>query len=207
MMHPNRESEEARREREAARLNRDPITGAPGSHPAGTAVGATAGGLVGAGVGALAGGPVGAAIGVAAGAVAGGLAGKGIAERTDPTEEDAYWRRMSVDRPYYDSARSYDDYAPAYRYGGKSWFDRRDSGRSFEEFEADLRSGWERFKRSSRLTWEEAKDAVRDGWDRVSQQFGTSRADDDSTRTSRERAAQQWYDQDPSCCGQEPKSR
>lgn len=201
MMQPNRESDEARRRREADRLNRDPISGAPGSHPTGTGVGAAAGGLAGAGVGALAGGPVGAAIGGAAGAVAGGLAGKGIAEQVDPTGEDAHWRRTYADRPYYNRARTYDDYSPAYRYGGKSWFDRREKSRTFEDAEPELRSGWERFKLSSRLTWEEAKEAVRDGWERVSGQFGRSRAEEDATWTSREHAARKWYDQDSSCCG------
>ena len=38
--------------------NRDPITGAPGSHPVGTAAGATSGGVAGAVVGTAVGGPV-----------------------------------------------------------------------------------------------------------------------------------------------------
>lgn len=69
--------------------NRDPITGAPGAHPVGTAVGATAGGVAaGAAVGTVA-GPVGTVIGAAVGAIAGGLAGKGVAEEVDPTTPGA----------------------------------------------------------------------------------------------------------------------
>ena len=72
--------------------NRDPITGAPGAHPVGTGIGAIAGGAaVGAAIGTVA-GPLGTGIGMAAGAIAGGLAGNGIAEKIDPTAEDAYWR-------------------------------------------------------------------------------------------------------------------
>src|SRR5881394_2799348 len=72
--------------------NRDPLTGAPGSHPVGTAAGAVAGGVAaGAAAGTVA-GPVGTVVGAAVGAVVGGLAGKGIAEKIDPTREDAYWR-------------------------------------------------------------------------------------------------------------------
>src|SRR5438045_3041599 len=71
--------------------NRDPITGAPGAHPVGTGVGATGGALAGAAAGAVA-GPIGAAVGLVAGAVVGGLAGKGVAEKIDPTVEDAYWK-------------------------------------------------------------------------------------------------------------------
>src|SRR5206468_7106097 len=56
--------------------NRDPLTGAPGAHPIGTAAGAVAGGVAtGAAVGSVA-GPVGTAVGAAVGAVVGGLAGK-----------------------------------------------------------------------------------------------------------------------------------
>ena len=80
--------------------NRDPLTGAPGAHPVGTAAGAVAGGIAaGAAVGTVA-GPVGTAIGAAVGAVVGGLAGKGIAEQIDPTAEDAYWRDNYSSRPY-----------------------------------------------------------------------------------------------------------
>lgn len=65
--------------------NLDPITGEPGAHPVGTGVGAVAGGMAaGAAVGTVA-GPVGTAVGAAAGAVVGGLAGKGVAEKIDPT--------------------------------------------------------------------------------------------------------------------------
>ena len=66
-------------------MNRDPITGAPGAHPAGTAAGAAAGGLAGAAVGTMVAGPVGTVVGAAIGAISGGLAGKGIAEEVNPT--------------------------------------------------------------------------------------------------------------------------
>src|SRR5688572_33196316 len=98
-------------------LNRDPITGTPGSHPVGTGVGAVVGGAIaGAAVGTVA-GPVGTAVGAAVGAVVGGLAGKGIAEQIDPTVEEAYWRNEYVNRPYVTQGSTFDDYGPAYRYG------------------------------------------------------------------------------------------
>src|SRR6188508_1869721 len=73
-------------------MNRDPITGEPGSHPVGTGVGAAGGGAAGAAIGSV-GGPVGTAVGAVIGAVAGGLAGKGVAEAIDPTAENAYWEK------------------------------------------------------------------------------------------------------------------
>src|SRR5205807_7233818 len=68
--------------------NRDPITGAPGSHPIGTGVGAAAAGTAAAAAGFAIGAtisgpaaPIGGAIGAVVGAIAGGLAGQGVAER------------------------------------------------------------------------------------------------------------------------------
>jgi hypothetical protein len=145
--------------------NRDPITGAPGSHPAGTAAGAAAGGVAGAAVGSAA-GPVGTAVGAAVGAVAGGLAGHAAGEAINPTVEDAYWRETYVREPYYSRDFSYDDYAPAYRTGYEAAGRYRGQKR-FEDVEHELRSQYAAVKGTSRLTWERAKLAVRAAWDRI----------------------------------------
>lgn len=146
-------------------MNRDPITGAPGSHPLGTGVGATTGAVTGGAIGAMF-GPIGMLVGGAVGAIGGAAAGHAVAERVDPTGEAEYWRTNYTTRPYYRTDYDYDtDYAPAYtygsearaRYGSREW----DTG-----VEAELREGWEKVKAKSRLTWEQAKDAVRDAWDR-----------------------------------------
>src|SRR5690349_24504231 len=81
--------------------NPDPITGAPGSHPVGTGVGAAGGGAAatwaGAAIGGAAGGPIGAVVGgvvgAVAGAVGGGAVGKSVAENIDPTVEGDYWSK------------------------------------------------------------------------------------------------------------------
>ena len=148
--------------------NPDPITGAPGSHPVGTGIGAAAAGAAGAAIG-MAAGPVGSAIGAVVGAVAGGLAGKGVAEAIDPTTEDSYWRDNYATRPYYDAGYTYDDYGPAYRYG---WESRgRYGGRRFDETETEMERDWDRFKGKSRLNWERAKHATRDAWHRVEEKL------------------------------------
>jgi len=146
--------------------NRDPLTGAPGSHPVGTGVGAVAGGVAaGAAAGSVA-GPVGTVVGAAVGAVAGGLAGKAIAEQVDPSAEDDYWRNNYASRPYVDSGSSYDDYGPAYSYGVNSYTS--NPGRSFDDVEPTLSRDWDRARGSSSLGWERAKHATRDAWNRVS---------------------------------------
>ena len=145
--------------------NPDPITGAPGAHPVGTGLGAAAGGAAaGAAIGSVA-GPVGTAVGVAAGAVIGGLAGKGIAEKIDPTVEDVYWRENYRNREYVDRNLDYETYAPAYRTGYEGYG--RYAGRPYSEVEPELQREYERQHGSSGLAWEKAKHATRDAWHRV----------------------------------------
>ena len=146
--------------------NRDPITGAAGSHPVGTGVGAVAGGVA---AGAIAGsvaGPVGTAVGAAAGAIAGGLAGKGVAEAIDPTVEEAYWRENFESRSYVKKGDTFEDYEPAYRFGWDNYS--HSDGRTFDEVESDLERGWDRAKGNSSLTWDRARHATRDSWQRTS---------------------------------------
>jgi hypothetical protein len=147
-------------------LNRDPITGEPGSHPVGTGIGAAGGGTAGAAIGA-AGGPVGAVVGAAVGAVVGGLAGKGVAEKIDPTAENAYWEKNFRNEPYYESGHEFTDYEPAYRTGYSSYAKYGGSGRRFEDVESDLARDYEAGKGRSRLGWEKAKHATRAAWHRV----------------------------------------
>ena len=151
---------------EGADPNRDPISGKPGSHPVGTGVGAAAGGMAaGAAAGSVA-GPVGTAAGAAVGAVVGGLAGKAIAERVDPTVENAYWQENYRTQPYIRSEFTYDDYGPAYMYGVENY--PRYHGRSWDDVEPEMGRDWQRAKGKSRLAWEDARHATRDSFQRLS---------------------------------------
>lgn len=152
--------------------NRDPISGAPGSHPVGTGVGAAGGATAGALAGAVF-GPIGMLVGGSVGAVAGGLAGKGVAERIDPTAENEYWRANASTRPYYNRDYDYEnDYSPAYAWGAnaRTQFGNRDWDDSLE---GDLREGWGKNRGESRLDWDHAKPAVRDSWDRSDRTYRT----------------------------------
>jgi hypothetical protein len=111
-------------------------------------------------------GPVGTIAGAVAGAIAGGLAGKAVAEKIDPTVEEAYWRDSYTKRPYYSKEYTFDDYGPAYSYGYDAY--NRYPGKRFEDVEADLSRDWQRAKGKSRLAWENAKDATRDSFQRMS---------------------------------------
>jgi hypothetical protein len=145
-------------------MNRDPITGEPGSHPVGTGVGSAGGAAAGAAIGAMA-GPIGAVVGGAIGAVAGGAAGHAAGEAVDPTAETAYWKANHSSRPYVDKGASWNDYEPAYRYGVQSR--QTHAGRKFDDVENELSSGWQSAKGKSQLEWDRAKLAARDSWDRV----------------------------------------
>lgn len=151
-------------------MNLDPITDAPGAHPVGTGVGAALGGAAaGAAAGAL-GGPVGAVAGAVVGAIAGGLGGKAVAESINPTAEEAYWRDNYSREPYYETGRTFDDYAPAYRLGlqGRTGYEG-----SFDDVENRLASDWDSKRESSILTWPQARAASRAAWDRVASQTGS----------------------------------
>jgi hypothetical protein len=172
--------------------NLDPITGATGSHPVGTGLGAVGGMTAGLVMGSVA-GPIGTAVGGAVGTVVGGLAGKGLGEMVNPTAEEEvlfgelidqqtptpmsptptsldtradelYWQRAFITEPYYDSNLNYDDYAPAYRAG---IVDRLNHTRSWDDAEVNLQALWNRYKGTSRLSWDEAKQAMRAAWYRT----------------------------------------
>lgn len=128
-----------------------------GAAAGGVAGGATAGALVGGVTG-----PVGAAIGAVVGAAVGAIAGR----KVDPVVEDAYWRDNHSTRQYLKSGSSYDDYAPAYRYGVDAFS--RHPGRSFDDVEADLGRDWASSRGRSSLEWDHARHATRDAWQRVS---------------------------------------
>ena len=151
--------------------NPDPITKAPGSHPVGTGIGAVAGGAAaGAAVGTVA-GPAGTIAGAAVGAIVGGLAGKGIAEKINPTVEDAYWRENHRRQSYAGDSR-YDDYAPAYRVGYEGYGDYGMKGKSYDQVEGDLRKRYESGK--PRIGWGNASLASRAAWDRSHATYGKS---------------------------------
>lgn len=161
--------------------NPDAITGAPGSHPIGTGIGAAGAGAAGAAIGSVVPGvgtAVGGAVGAVVGAVAGGLAGKAVAEAVNPTEEDAYWRDNFSSRPYAaGSDYTYeDDFGPAYRHGytARTQY----PGKTYDQVESNLERDWDRAKGKSRLEWDKAKFAARDAWDRVERKFSRTRDDD-----------------------------
>ncbi len=158
--------------KESRDLNRDPITGAAGSHPVGVGVGGIAGGAA---AGALAGtffGPIGTLVGATVGVIAGAAAGKGVAERIDPTGETEYWREEYKSRPYVDGSRDFDrEYAAAYGYGLQAR--ENHAGRTWDDTEAELEREWEKSRGTSTLAWNEAREAVRDSWDRVDRTYTT----------------------------------
>ncbi len=148
-------------------LNADIITGEPGSHPIGTAVGGVGGAVAGAAIGSIA-GPLGTLIGGAIGAIAGGGAGHASAEAIDPTHEEAYWRAEYANADYYKEGHDFDrDMHPAYAVGYANRA-RYPQDARFEDHEADLQRSWEDVKGESDVPWDYARMASRDAWNRVS---------------------------------------
>jgi len=66
------------------------------------------------------------------------------------------------------SGGRYEDYAPAYGFGAEMAGDTRYRGRSWDQVETDLKSGWDtRYGGSGESTWERFKAAIRHGWERI----------------------------------------
>ena len=153
-------------DRKSDKMNKEAHPGAKGT--AGAVTGGVVGGVAGgATTGALAGGltgPAGAAIGAVVGAVVGAVAGRRA--KVDHTAEDSYWRDNYTSRPYVQTDRTYDDYAPAYRHGAQAYEKYPD--RHFDEVEPDLQRDWGTARGKSSLEWDHARHASRDAWTRLS---------------------------------------
>jgi hypothetical protein len=103
--------------------------------------------------------------GGAIGALAAGGVLQGPAASLDAADERVYWQDHYRNASYYDPAYDFDDYEPAFAFGGAAR--RRDSG-DWDSVEARLAGEWEQVKGKSRMAWEHAKSAVRAAWDRAS---------------------------------------
>jgi len=146
---------------EARAMNRDPITGDPGSHPIGTGVGTTGGAVAGAAIGSI-GGPGGTALGGFVGAIIGAAAGHAMGEAINPTAEESHWRDAYNREPYFNPDLDFNDYAPAFRAG--YMYRSAYPDRPWDVAEAEVRSIWEHNRGTSRLSWNEAREAVLAAW-------------------------------------------
>jgi hypothetical protein len=95
-------------------------------------------------------------------------------DRITPDMDTDDWYRSDWNDHYSSLGGSYDDYAPAYRYGTEMRTSARYRDRSWDEVESDLKSDWEA-RHPGASTWDKFKAAVRRGWDRI-----TPDIDDDS---------------------------
>lgn len=79
-------------------------------------------------------------------------------------EDDTYFR-SHWDSNYAGSGTSYDEYAPAYRYGASMAQSDQYRGRPWNDAETNLKSDWE--ARNPGSAWEKFKAAIRHGWERI----------------------------------------
>jgi len=92
---------------------------------------------------------------------------------------DDAWRK-DWDTNYSSLGGSYDDYAPAYRYGNEMRSSDQYKGRNWDDIESDLKTNWESRNTGGPSTWEKMKAAVRHGWDKITPDMDN---DDDYYRT------------------------
>ena len=83
---------------------------------------------------------------------------------TDDSDFRTHWQSS-----YAQSGGRYEDYAPAYMYGGTLGTDERYRGRQWDEIEPQVRSEWESIYAGR--PWENTKEAVRAGWEKVARKL------------------------------------
>ena len=129
---------------------------------AGEGVGGIGGTLAGAGIGSAA-GPIGTIIGGIAGAVGGWWAGEkaGRAIEDMGKDEDYYRERFSANRR---ENLTFDDARVGYGVGHVAGRNPDYSGRSFDDVDRDLRTGW----KHDRYDYETMRPYVREGFERSS---------------------------------------
>ena len=91
------------------------------------------------------------------------LASDNTAAEQELADDQLYRTHWSSNRA--NLGGSYDDDAPAYRYGATMAGDDQYAGRQWAEAEPDLQKGWERNHPQS--AWDKAKSAIRYGWDKL----------------------------------------
>ena len=136
-------------------------------HILGAGAAAVAGGATGAAVGAVVGGPAGLAVGAVAGGALGAVLGDRAAEAMDKRGDLGHFEQIYRDMPYYVDGMTWEDYAPAYRYGLETW--RTHGARAFADAEPELDAGWGRARDASRLGWAQARGAVEHAWRELAQ--------------------------------------
>lgn len=103
-----------------------------------------------------------------------GMQGQGMQGQQGQARFDStYWQNQYQNEPYYNQARNFGDYEPAYRLGSESRS--RYAGQRFEDVEGDLRSEYEASRGQSQLGWDEARDATRAAWEREDRMNMTDR--------------------------------
>jgi hypothetical protein len=131
-------------------------------HILGAGAAAVAAGATGAAIGAVVAGPPGLVVGAVAGGALGAVLGDRAAEAADRRDDLGHFEQIYREMPYYADGMTWDDYAPAYRYGLETY--RTHGGQPFTEAEAQLEAGWGRARDRSRLAWIHARSAVEHAW-------------------------------------------
>lgn len=97
----------------------------------------------------------------------GAVTGAAVGTTSDVRTFDAFgdeFRNHYTTNNYLQTGYSYDQFAPAYRYGYDLASSDRYRGRDWSTFETDARSSWEERNPG---TWDSVKNAVRHAWDKV----------------------------------------
>lgn len=131
-------------------------------HILGAGSGAFLVGGAGAAIGGIVAGHAGIVVGAAAGAALGAVLGDRLSERHDKRDDLGHFQQIFHTMPYYVSDMRWEDYAPAYDYGIRTY--RTRGGQPFAQVQDGLGREWDAVKGNSRLLWSEARPAAAHAW-------------------------------------------
>ena len=87
-------------------------------------------------------------------------------DAVDPSAEKDYWHVNYMTRPYYKEGRTFGDYEAAYRFGWENAAMPEEM--TYEAAEkGHLEGGWTAARGESPLSWQDVREATRDAWTRA----------------------------------------
>lgn len=88
---------------------------------------------------------------------------------------EAHWREHHAKQPYADKNLSYEQYAPAYRFGHEAAS--KHAGKKFEEVEDEVALNYEKARPQDAIPWDTVRPAVKAEWDRLAGILGPRDSD------------------------------
>jgi len=132
----------------------------------------------------------------------------GVGTNNNWAKQNTYWQQHYASKPYYNQARPYQTYQPAYQYGYTLY--EQNQGKPYSQLDqSQLTQGWNQARGNSQLNWNDAQLATKDAYNRMYKSgpnnrsiTNNSRASYNNSWTAQDAYWQQHYGQQPYAANQ-----